>query len=72
LHGLATQLFCRGLAQNPSYGINNVRFTTAIGPNDTHQLTRDRDLCGVNKGFKTSQINVSESQFKTLLEVIME
>ena len=54
LHGLATQLGGFALAQHPAHRIDDVGFSTAVGPDNANQLTGSWNGGRVHKGFETS------------------
>ena len=56
-HGFATEVLGRTLAHDPAHGINNVGFTTAIGPDYGAHIAGKVDRSGVNKGFETRELD---------------
>ncbi|KAG1267514.1 hypothetical protein G6F65_013909 [Rhizopus arrhizus] len=55
LHGLAAQFGGLGLAQHPSPGVNDVRFSAAIGTHHADQLAGHGDHGGINEGLEAGE-----------------
>ena len=55
LHGLAAQFRGLGLAQHPAHGINDVRFSAAIGTHHTHQLAGHGNHGGIDEGLEAGE-----------------
>ena len=53
LHGFAAQSRGARLAQYPAQRVDDVGFAATVGADDTHELTRQRDMGGIDEGLET-------------------
>ena len=67
LHGLAAQFTGTTFTQDPTHGINDVRFTTTIGAHHADQLAWQQKVGGVGKRFEARHLDGIETHLKPLV-----
>src|SRR5699024_7459272 len=60
-HGFAPQVLGGGFTHYPANGIDNIGLATAVGPNDSAQVTGEVDRGGINKRFKAGQLDTLQT-----------
>ncbi len=58
LHGLAAQRGRLGFAQHPAQCVDHIGLAATVGADDAHDLPRQRDVRGIDKGFEAGQFDV--------------
>jgi hypothetical protein len=61
LDRLTAQFGGLGFAQHPAHRVDDVRFATAIGPDDARQLPRKEHRGGIDKGFETGEFELGKT-----------
>ncbi len=57
--GIAAQAARGALAHYPAHGIDNVRLTATIRPNDANQAAGKGNRCGVDEGFEAGELDLA-------------
>src|SRR5690606_1953017 len=61
LHGFAAQLRGACFTQHPTYGVDNIGFSAAIGTDHAHHLAGHRDDRRINKRLESSEFELGEA-----------
>src|SRR5256885_10640812 len=56
-HVVAAQMLGGQFAHHPAYGVDDVRLAAAVRADDTGEITREADLCGIDEGLEAGQLD---------------
>src|SRR5581483_3873865 len=62
LHRFAAQVAGGRLAQHPTDGVDDVRFTAPVRPHYADETTGDGDMGRIDEGFEARKLDMGESQ----------